>query len=248
MKTDLLKSLTWDMHTATSFSDGRGAVFFSALEAAQAELRGLLDRRASEHELQAMLEAHPGLLLYALLGGFYPAATPRSALFAKVRLGEKHETDFAFVNTNSAGARWVLVELERSHALMFTKKGDPAADLSHALRQVTDWRTWIQDNRGYAENAFNELLQSTDLHHNWGTRLQDPKYYVVIGRRTDLSPDANRRRSMMCEQQPGLEIVTWDRLLDEYGVGFTSGGDAFGEAGPGPLKEFDDEDDTPASV
>jgi len=248
VKRDLLQELTWEMHIAPNFSEGRAAVFHSALDAAQAELRILLDRRASEHELQAMLEERPGLLLYALVGGFYPAATPRSALFPKVRLGEKHETDFAFVNTNSAGARWVLVEIERSHAPIFTQKGDPSADLTHALRQVTDWRTWIQDNRAYAENAFNELLRMTELHHKWGTRLQDPKYYVVIGRRAGLTEDMNRRRLTMCEQNAGLEIVTWDRLLDDYGVGFASDGDSFGEAGPGPLKELAADLDAPSSA
>ena len=33
---------------------------------------------------------------------------------------------------------------------MFTGKGDPSAALTHALRQLSDWRTWLTFNRDYA--------------------------------------------------------------------------------------------------
>lgn len=238
MKKDLLQKLTLEMEMSPGFTEGRSRVFHREFAAAQDELRVLLDNDASEHQLQALLERRPGLLLYVLLGGFYPVASPRSALFSKVKLGETHETDFAYVNTNSAGARWVLVEIEKSHAMMFTKAGDPAAAMTHAIRQITDWRSWIQDNRAYAEDALNGLLETTDLHRTLGTRLRDPSFYVIIGRRSALTADANRRRMMMCEQHRGLEIVTWDRLLDDYGVGFPAGGEEFGGTGPGPLGEL----------
>ena len=41
---------------------------------------------------------------------------------------------------------YTTVELESHNAKSFTKKGDYTKELTHAIKQIIDWRSWISDN------------------------------------------------------------------------------------------------------
>lgn len=66
------------------------------------------------------------------------------------RLGAEHVPDFMIGEKDSLGYRWQAVELEHPKDRMFTKAGNPTAKLTHAIRQIQDWRTWLQQNQNYA--------------------------------------------------------------------------------------------------
>jgi hypothetical protein len=58
----------------------------------------------------------------------------------KQRLGSEYEMDFLIAQQRSSGLIFYAVELEPPQAILFTKKGDPPAALTHAFRQISDWR------------------------------------------------------------------------------------------------------------
>jgi hypothetical protein len=90
---------------------------------------------------------------------------------------------------------------------MFRKDGDPSAALVHALRQITDWRAWLEHNRDYAARAWtNAGLGLTDISPN------SPGLIITGGRERDLNPaDTPRRRRLAYDNQ--IQIRSYDYLL-----------------------------------
>lgn len=174
--------------------------------------------KLQEEDLQKYLENYPILLLNAGLKGFFPFASRRCALFSKIQLGERFKTDLAFVHADSGGAWWLFIELERANVHLFNKKGDLSPHLSHAFRQITDWQSWIKDNKAYAQSCFGELQRSADIYHDVKF-CAEPKFIIIIGRRSMLNEDTNRRRIEMHNQNPRLEIITYDRLIESFSLG-----------------------------
>lgn len=66
--------------------------------------------------------------------------------FSEINFGGKHRCDFAWLNDNSDGPEWVLVEVEKPDMNLFTKKGKPTAELNHALEQVKSCDRYFNEN------------------------------------------------------------------------------------------------------
>ena len=117
------------------------------------------------------------------------------------------------------GVWWTLVELERADVPLFTKAANPSRHLTHALRQVLNWQAWVCDYQEYARKQLMHLLDDHPLQWKWPGSFRRPcNGLIVIGRRSGLTADTNRLRAQMCTQNPSLEIITYDRLLDPYEV------------------------------
>ncbi len=155
-----------------------------------------LAQATREQDVQAFLEREPMMLVQHLGGGHGRWVIPRK------RLGAEHVTDFMIGERDSAGWGWQAVELESPHARMFTKNGDPTAQLTHAIRQIEDWRDWLTRNASYAARD----LGLTDVR-------PDLPGLVLIGRRANEDPATkNRLRQMMVQRR--IQIHTYDFLLD----------------------------------
>lgn len=161
------------------------------------------------------MEKHPLLLFNTELRFFFPFATRRCALFSKIKLGECFETDFAFVHADSTGACWLFIELERADVKLFNKNGDMSSHLSHAFRQITDWKSWIKDHKAYAESRLGKLQKSAGIYKDVEFCV-DPEFIIIIGRRSTLTEDCNRRRIEICNSDRRLKIMTYDRLIEPH--------------------------------
>jgi hypothetical protein len=111
------------------------------------KFRQVLETAAGEAEMQVFLEENPQFLCQHL-----PAARGYFVIPTK-RLGSEHVTDFLLGEDTPHQRTWHAVELERPQAPLFTRRGDPAAALTHAMRQIDDWRNWLSRNRDYASRA-----------------------------------------------------------------------------------------------
>ena len=98
-------------------------------------------------------------------------------------------------------------ELESPRTSLFTKAGNPTATLTHAIRQIMNWRTWLTNNLSYATRP-----QSED-----GLGLSklrsDVEGLILIGRRSKLSDSDNALRSQMSHDL-NIAIHTYDYILD----------------------------------
>lgn len=158
-------------------------------------------RVGGEREAQRVFELHPRLLVDRLSAGL-------GWVIPQKRLGSEHVTDFLVGERLSPGFYWLAVELESPKVRMFTKAGNPSRYLIHAIRQVQDWRGWLESNLSYArtprlENGLGLIDIASQL-----------PGLVVIGRRAETSETTNRlRRQMMAENR--IEIRSYDAFLDE---------------------------------
>jgi len=140
----------------------------------------------NEAVLQTCLSRHP-----LLFGADYREVR------SKHRLGAEYELDYALIRQNGSVD---LVEIERTSAPLYNRRGDPSGKLVHAEQQVLDWLSWISDNPRYAAEHLPGI----------GQRMG----YVVIGRDSALDDAARvklRWRNHFFRGTP--EILTFDDLL-----------------------------------
>lgn len=162
--------------------------------------RNALESANREQDMQNYLEQNPNILVHTVGGGHGRWVIPQ------FQLGSNYVTDFVVGEKHSFGHEWLLVELKSPKAKMFTKKGDPTAQLTHAIRQIQDWRAWIRKNLGYVgRKTVDNGLGLIDIHDSTSG-------LILIGRDTDNDGKNNERRRQMCIENR-LRIHTYDFLL-----------------------------------
>ncbi len=155
----------------------------------------------NENDIHAFLIKTPILLGQHLWGGHGRWVIP------KKRLGSEYVTDFIIGQRSSMGHEWQAVELESPKAKMFTKSGDPSRTLVHAIKQIQDWRAWLQRNQNYAaRDKKDNGLGLTDITSNL-------KGVIFIGRREEISESTNELRRQMAHDS-NVEIHSFDFLLE----------------------------------
>ncbi len=159
--------------------------YLAALEAAQ-----------RERDLQEYLSKNPIILAQAVGGGHGRWVIPQ------FRFGSNLVADFVVGERHSFGYEWLLVELESPKTKMFTKKGDPTTALTHAIRQIEDWRSWIRKNIDYVSRPTeNGGLGLIDIHDS-------AKGLILTGREKEITSDTHERRRQMCLDN-GISIHTY---------------------------------------
>ena len=164
-------------------------------------LNEVIENATSEQEMQSYLEKHPLILAQLLPCGIGRWIIP------KKRLGCEYVTDFVIGNSSSHGFQWYAIELKSPVKKMFTKKGDPSADLNHAIRQILDWRAWLKSNQNYAAHPPSESgLGLADI---------DPNIpgLIIMGRATDADESKKSLRRQY-NSDLGIAIHSYDWLVN----------------------------------
>lgn len=171
----------------------------------------LLDN-SKEEILQQYLEQHKKILIAA----FGQPEWVYNFVLPKFKFGSDYISDFV-VFTGQSYSYWIkLIELEPSTSQVFTKQGDYAQRLNHAIKQVDEWSDWIKRNEPYFRDCLQKALQKE--YPSFSETLDYTRRFIVsskivIGRRATLSVDDNKRRSQEYEKS-NLDIITYDRLVD----------------------------------
>jgi hypothetical protein len=185
-----------------------------------------------EEEIHHLLALNPHVLLDCFT---HPSPLLRKSL-TKFRLGNEFTTDFALVAGHSMRYECILIELESPSDRLFTKSGIPAKKLVSAIKQISDWNTWISKNGSFFRSELARRLVETARLDLSGEKQRTTfagahqielldrgfvalnpiklEFKIVIGRRRFLSREDNERRASLCQMAESLEIVTYDRLLD----------------------------------
>ena len=171
----------------------------------------LLDN-SEEEILQQYLEQHKKILIAA----FGQPEWVYNFVLPKFKFGSDYISDFV-VFTGQSYSYWIkLIELEPSTSQVFTKQGDYAQRLNHAIKQVDEWSDWIKRNEPYFRDCLQKALQKE--YPSFSETLDYTRRFIVsskivIGRRATLSVDDNKRRAQEYEKS-NLDIITYDRLVD----------------------------------
>ena len=117
-----------------------------------AEFQRRLDEQTNKEEpLHLFLRDNPILL----------APDHIKCLF-KPKFGEKYVPDFILVQVADYDEKCTLIEIEHAEHKLFTKNGDPTAELNHAMTQIDDWRDWLKLNAGYGKANLVLKILNTD--------------------------------------------------------------------------------------
>ena len=130
--------------------------------------------------------------LYSRKLGIQPA-------FREVKFGEKLRCDFAWLNDNTDGPEWVLVEIESPQLPLFTKRKKPSAELHHAIDQVTSWKDYFENNPNEKARIFGAVARF--------------RFILVVGdKKSWESPHAHKWRALR-NKDSGIEIRSTDVFL-----------------------------------
>lgn len=161
----------------------------------------LLQKATNEEEMQQFLTEHPALLLQSITGHRGCVCIPKQKLNGKV-------TDFLIAWMDSMGFWWLGVELENPKAQMFTKRGNPTKELTHAIGQIQDWRIWLSKNADFARRPIVDGGYSLiDIEE----RLPA---FIFMGRRRDQRYDNPPRRRQIYKES-SIAIHPYDWLIDQ---------------------------------
>jgi Domain of unknown function (DUF4263) len=168
-----------------------------------ATYRRVLDGARDERPLQRLLASDPILLIQHLRGGH-----GRWVLSQK-RLGSEYVPDFVIGERSSSGFEWYFVELQSPLARLFVpSSGRLSEQFDEGVRQIQEWRRWLEDNRDYARRPRSRNgLGLVDV------SPRDPGL-LIIGRETDLD-EADRQRRRQLDQDLNIRIHTYDWLARE---------------------------------
>jgi hypothetical protein len=165
-----------------------------------AKLLRVLDSAGDERPVQRHLATNPLLLVQHLGGGH------GRWVFSQKRLGSEFVTDFVIGERSSSGFEWQFVELQSPRARLFvSSSGRQSKQLDEGIRQILEWRRWLDDNRDYARRP--RARNGLGLVDAAGS---DPGL-LLIGR-ADLSENGKVRRRRL-SQELQIQIHTYDWLV-----------------------------------
>lgn len=181
-----------------------------------------LGQSDGELAIAKYLKRNPILVLRA----FGEFGNHSNYLLTEFRLGKSLRADFVLISGSSTGWEVNMIELEPVIDSLFNKDRTPTKRLRIAQKQIADWRDYERTDgaslrRQLADDTKRDLLKFNsdegDPCTMSGQKLRDPEsyvsynYHIVIGRRADLSIQAQRLRSRRDDR---IKIATYDRIVD----------------------------------
>lgn len=106
-------------------------------------------RSGNEQDLLLLIKNNSFLLseLYHRKWGAQPA-------FHEISFGGKFRCDFAWLNDNSDGPEWVIIEFEKPNMPLFRQDGVPRSELHHAIEQVKSWQRYFEEHPAEKKRIF----------------------------------------------------------------------------------------------
>lgn len=154
---------------------------------------------SSERELLQLLKENSFLFseLFSRHFGIQP-------IFSEVSFGNNFRCDFCWLNDNSDGPEWVLVEIEKPRARLFNQNNEPSAELNHGIEQVKSWQRYFDFYPAEKRRIFGAVSKF--------------RYILIIGEKSDWEKrEASLWRAF--ENQNSIEIRSmniFDRAIENY--------------------------------
>jgi hypothetical protein len=132
-----------------------------------------------------------------------------SLLFYELFTRKWLRCDFAWLNDNSDGPEWTLVEIEKPKLNVFKKDNDPTHEFNHALEQVKSWRRYFNENPSEKRRIFGavgrfRLILVAGTKEMWEIE-KAAKWRIDQNKETDIeirSMDIFRKALRILEEHP----------------------------------------------
>lgn len=188
------------------------------------DLEKILDSEVGERPVAAYLKINPWIPYWTICSA---AGHCRYAL-PEFPLGSRWKVDLLLLNSYSGTWEAHFIEFEPAGDPVFTKKRTPTKAFAAALRQIDDWKSYWEENRGQVRadmvswaKTKDKLLYSTraEPSNNSGDYLANPetvifeKYYIVIGRSSKMNVET-RQLAGKYQRDHGVQVFSYDRFLE----------------------------------
>jgi hypothetical protein len=181
--------------------------------------RCLSTHEDNELAVHQFLEQHPCLLpggesdstsIGGHHGPFPGAVISQPQLFGTFR----RQPDFIWPTKVSGVFMPVLLELERPDKRWFRQDGQQTEELSQAINQVAEWRTWLDSDAN--QLLFYEVYGIS----SWikAYHKVEPVFRLAYGRRSEFIDDPKLTRHRESIRPDWLEWSTYDRLAPSAGA------------------------------
>jgi hypothetical protein len=172
---------------------------------------------------------------------------------SKLDLGNEFEADSVTLQPFSGGWDIDLIELEPPDEPTFTRAGRFAKRLNEAVRQIDEWRAFLEDptkNAYFRQQLFEAAKFGNLLYPAWngtdptgtcGWLFTDPRsavlyhWHIVMRRRDGLS-DGDIKKKALLKKYHGIERLTYDRLVEVAECSATLRASSRRTAGRKPLR------------
>lgn len=120
--------------------------------------------------------------------------------FSEVSFAGEMRCDFAWLDDNSDGPEWVLVEIEKPKMKLFKMDGDPAMELNHAIEQVKSWDRYFKENPAEKKRIFGAVSRF--------------RFILVAGTRNDWQTEQASKWRSYHNNESKIEIRSCDVFFD----------------------------------
>lgn len=171
--------------------------------------RQILNASTKENDVQKYIKDNQKWFIPGSLLRNYDFGHHEAYILPEPALGAEYRADYLLLGRNSIGYQLVLVEFEDVNVDYRLKSSDTESEaVRKGLTQIMDWRRWMDENRRY-------FLDNTGLSNISGNIPTWGIYYcLVVGRRSKMDETANQMRGQKKRDIPCLNIVSYDRLVD----------------------------------
>lgn len=172
-------------------------------------LLDVINQSKKENDIQNYIKEKKKWFIPASIFKNYDFGHHEAYIVPEQELGEKYRVDYMLLGRNSIGHQIVLVEFENANVDYLNKTSNMESEsVRKGLVQIMDWKCWMDDNRDY-------FLRSCGLSNISGNIPSWAIHYcLVVSRRDRMDERGNRIRGQKQNETPRLNIVTYDRLVD----------------------------------
>lgn len=117
-------------------------------------------------------------------------------IFHEVPFGNELICDFAWLNDNSDGPEWTLIEIEKPKLDLFKKSKEPTYLLNHAIEQIKSWRRYFDENPSEKRRIFGAVGRF--------------RYILVAGNSKDWSKEKLAKWRIDHNKNSNIEIRSSD--------------------------------------
>jgi len=188
------------------------------------KLSRIIEDTTGERGVTKFLVKHPEIVRWA----FCKTGGHSTYVVKEFQFGSHYKADFVVPMSSSGTWEVHLIELEPPDDKIITQNGTPSKRLNIAIRQINDWKSYIEQNRNSFRQDISDCCRKHDLlgdsdttqppRNFTGDRLCDSgtniwfHYHIVIGRREKVTEE--QRKYMNQLSRNDFKICTYGTFLD----------------------------------
>lgn len=152
-------------------------------------------------------------IVASLLPQYFHTGHHGAFVFPEFQLDTSFVADYLLVGEGSDGWHFVFVELEASTGSITLKDGSLGRVFRDGLKQVDDWKRWIQTHYCSLKEIFKKSQHPEKCLPDAFSELDQSRisYVVAAGRRSDFNPLTYRIKR---EQKESKLLLHYDNLVD----------------------------------